>query len=216
MEKQDILNALEKLNADSKKRKFTQRVELIANLKALDLKKTENQVDFYVALPHHSGKKKSICALVGPELKDEGDSCDEVITLDDFQKYQQDKKLAKALADRHDYFVAQANIMPKVAQAFGRVLGPRGKMPNPKAGCIVPPKGSLKPVYDKLQYLERVSAKTQSLVQVAIGTQEMKPEEIADNAQTVYDQLIHHLPLEINNLKNVLIKYTMSKPEKVA
>jgi large subunit ribosomal protein L1 len=215
MEKNDVLEALKKLKAESKKRKFTQRVDLIINLKNLDLKKPDNQVDFYMQLPHPSGKKKSVCALIGSELIEEAKACDEAIHVDNFADFVKDKKKIKALADKHDYFIAQANIMPKVAQAFGRVLGPRGKMPNPKAGCVVPPKANLKVVYERLQNMQRVAAKTQPLMQAAIGLESMDDKDIAENATTVYDQLIHHLPLEKNNIRSVLVKFTMTKAEKL-
>ena len=215
MDDKKIIDALQKLKAESKQRKFKQRIDLIVNLKHLNLKKADDQVDFYVQLPHSAGKKKSICALVGPELFDEAKVCDEVIRFDDFAKYQKDKKLVKALAEKHDYFIAQADIMAKVAQFFGRVLGPRGKMPNPKAGCVVPPKGSLKPVYEKLQLTQRVFAKTQLVVQAAVGTEDMDEGNVVENVMTFYDQLIHHLPLEKNNIRSVYLKMTMSKSEKL-
>lgn len=215
MNKEKIIESIKKIKADSKKRKFKQRIDLIVNLKSLDLKKTDQQVDFYVSIPHNAGRKKSICALIGPELKDEGKNCDEAIMVDDFVKYQQNKSDAKKLAEKHDFFVAQATVMPKIAAAFGRVLGPRGKMPNPKAGCVVPPKANLKVLSEKLQLQTRVMAKTQPLVQCLVGTEDMKEEDVAENISVIYDQLIHHLPLEKNNIKSVFIKLTMGKAEKI-
>lgn len=215
MDNKTFEEAIKKLKADSKKRKFTQRIDLIVNLKNINLKKPEEQVDFYAQLPHNPGRQKKICALVGPELSEEAKVCDEMIQAHEFEKFQKDKKLIKTLAENVDFFIAQANIMPKVAQVFGRVLGPRGKMPNPKAGGVVPPKGSLKPIYDRLQSTQRVFAKTQPLVQVPVGSEEMDDAKIAENAAYVYDQLIHHLTLEKNNVRSVYIKMTMSKPEKI-
>ena len=215
MDQKNVIEALQKMKTESKKRKFNQRVDLIVNLKHLNLKKADDQVDFYAQLPHSAGKKKSVCALVGPELFDEAKVCDEVIRFDDFPKYQSDKKLVKQLTEKHDFFIAQADIMAKVAQVFGRVLGPRGKMPNPKAGCVVPPKASIKPIYDRLQLTQRVSAKTQLIVQAAIGNEDMEEAQIAENAVSFYDQIVHHLPLEKNNIRSVFIKMTMTKPEKL-
>ncbi len=215
MDKNSFEEAVKGLKADSKKRNFTQRIDLIVNLKNLNLKKPEDQVDFYAQLPHNTGKKRKVCALVGPELSEEAKVCDEMIQAHEFEKYQQDKKALKSLAERMDLFVAQANIMPKVAQVFGRVLGPRGKMPNPKAGCVVPPKGSLQPVYDRLQNMQRVFAKTQPLVQVPVGSEEMDDDKIAENAAYVYDQLLHHLTLEKNNIRSIYLKMTMSSPKKI-
>ncbi len=141
--------------------------------------------------------------------------CDKVILSDDFDAYAKDKKAIKKLASEFNYFIAQANIMPKVATAFGKVLGPKKKMPNPKAGCIVQPKASLKPLYDKLQKTIRVYAKETPLVQCVVGSEQMPDKEVADNILTVYTHLIHHLPNERNNIKSVLLKLTMSKPVEI-
>jgi len=105
--------------------------------------------------------------------------------------------------------------MAKVATTFGRVFGPKRKMPNPKAGCVVPPKASLKPLFEKLQKTVRIYAKERPILQVAVGNESMKDEEIADNIMTVYDQVIHHLPSEENNIRNLFIKLTMGAPIKV-
>ena len=135
--------------------------------------------------------------------------------VENFTKYQKDKKLIKQLANNHDFFIAQATIMPKVAQVFGKVLGTRGKMPNPKAGCIVPPKTALQPLYDRLQKTTLLKAKQQQVIKVAVGIEDQKEEEIIDNVLTLYNTLIHDLPKEENNIKNVLLKLTMSKPVEV-
>lgn len=213
--KENISKALETLRKESKKRNFSQTVDLIVTLKSLDLKKTENQVDFFTALHYPTGKKVTVCAFVGPELKDEaGKNMDKAVLVDDFPAYSDPKK-AKSLVNEYDYFVAQANIMPKVAQVFGKVLGPKGKMPNPKAGCVVPPKAMLKPLHDKLQKTVRLKAKTALMIQTIVGSEAMKDEEIIDNIITLYNQIMHHLPGEENNIKGLLIKFTMSKPIKV-
>src|SRR3989344_3893723 len=133
MDKDKIKKALEQLKKDSKKRNFTQSVDLVINLQNLDFKKPEEQVDVYVTLPHGKGKKAKVCALVGPELQDEASKvCDKVVGANEFDKYKQDPKITKKLASEYDFFIAQANIMAQVAGAFGKVLGSRKKMPNPK------------------------------------------------------------------------------------
>lgn len=128
---------------------------------------------------------------------------------------QKDKKAVKKLAAEYDFFIAQANIMPKVATVFGRVLGPRGKMPNPKAGCVVPPKASLAPLYEKLQNMVRIKAKDKPIVMAVVGDQSLKDEELADNILYAYNQIAHHLPKEEHNIKDAFIKLTMSKPVKI-
>jgi|GEM_PF-96643 len=213
MEKQDFKTALELLKQNSEKKKFTQAVDIIVNLKNLDLKKNDQQVDLYLQLHHGRGKKVKIACLCGPELLPNAkQNCDLAIPTDDFPRYAQDKKLVKKLANEYDYFLAQANIMPEVAKTFGRVLGPKGKMPNPKAGAVVPPNANLKPVVDKFSKTVRLSAKTQMSIKANIGKEDTPEAELLDNAFTIYEALMKALPQEKNNIKDVLIKYTMSRP----
>ncbi|HLC50700.1 MAG TPA: 50S ribosomal protein L1 [Candidatus Nanoarchaeia archaeon] len=215
MEKEQIQSALTKAKDISGKRNFKQTYDLIINLKGLDLKKPEHQVDLFIALPHQRGKKVSICALVGPEMEQSAKAAfDMAISSDNFVKYS-DKKEIKKLANSYDFFVAQANIMGKIATAFGRVFGPRGKMPNPKSGGVFPPNANLKPLQEKLQMTIRVSAKTAPLIQCPIGMEDMKMEDLTDNAMTIYNAIIHALPNEKHNIKDAYIKLTMGKPVKL-
>jgi len=214
MDKTQVLEALKHLKANSTKRNFKQRVDLILPLKNLDMKKTDNQINSFVTLHYTTGKKTAVCALVGPELLAQAkEVCDEAISVDDFTKY--DKKATKKLAEKYDFFIAQATVMPKVAAAFGRIFGPKGKMPNPKAGCVVPPNANLKPLYDKLQKTVKIQTKNQLLVQCAAGSEDMKEEEIADNVLLIYDSLTHLLPNGKHNIKKALLKFTMGHPVKI-
>ena len=216
MEDKKINEAIKAIKSESKKRNFTQKIDAVFVLKDLDLKKPEHQVDFFTNLHFSNGKKVKVCAFTGQELQAEAEKvCDKTISQSDFAKYQADKKILKDLVKEYDYFIAQANIMPQVAQVFGKVLGPKGKMPNPKAGCVVPPKAALKPLYDRLQTLVRIQAKTQPIVHVMVGNEEQDEKQVIDNIKTVYDQLIHHLPNEENNVKAGYIKLTMGKPVQI-
>ncbi|RME52861.1 hypothetical protein D6783_03545 [Candidatus Woesearchaeota archaeon] len=212
MKKETVLKALQALKKDSPQRNFDQSVDIIINLKNLNLKNPSDQVDFFVNLHHGIGRKITVCALVGPELLEDAKKyCDFAVEASHFDEYA-DKKKAKKLASTYDYFIAQANIMQRVAAVFGRTLGPRGKMPNPKAGCIIPPKGNVKATVEKLQKTVRIMAKKSPQIQLSIGKASQPEEEVVDNILYVYDQVIHHLPKEKENIKNVAIKLTMSKP----
>ena len=215
MDKEQIQAAISKAKDTSEKRNFRQSFDLIINLKGLDLKKQEHQIDTFVTLPHARGKKVKVCALVGAELESQAKGIfDSVILSDNFEKYK-DKKEVRKVANSFDFFIAQANMMPKVANTFGRVLGPRGKMPNPKSGAVVPPNANLKPLYEKLQRTIRANAKSAPLVQCPIGTEDMSMEDIAENALTVYNSLIQALPNEKHNIRDIYVKLTMGKPVKV-
>ena len=210
MNKKEITEALKRVKEISQKRNFKQKVDLIINLKDLDLKNPDNHLNLFVPLHFTIGKGITVCGLVGPELLEQSKTTfDNTILVDDFAEFAKDVKKCKKLASKYNYFVAQANIMPKVASAFGRVLGTRGKMPNPKAGCVVPPAANLKQLYEKLQKTVKVSVKSSPVVQCCVGSEDLPDEEVIDNISNIYDNIIHHLPGEKNNIKNVIVKLTM-------
>lgn len=214
MDKKQFIEAIQAVKAYPK-RNFKQSYELILNLRGLDLKKPEQHVDLYLKLPHPKGKPTKIAALVGPELAEQAkEVCDGVVTQDEFTKYAK-KQDIKKLAAEYDYFIAQANIMPDVAKTFGRVFGPRGKMPNPKAGCVVPPNANLTQVTEQLKQTIKVQAKVQPSIKVMIGTEDMTDEHVADNMQAVYSNVLQKLPQEAFNIKSVQLKLTMSPPVKI-
>lgn len=215
MDKNSIIKSLKEARENAKKRNFSQTVELIINFKGLDLKKPEQQLDFYSILKHPF-KPAKICGLVGEELLENSKKTfDETIFIDDFDKYNGKKKEIKALARKYDYFVAQANLMPKVATVFGRFFGPLGKMPNPKAGCVVPPAANLEVIKGKLSKQISIKVKSIPVLQIPIGKEDGKDEEIAEDIYSIYDQIIHKLPGEVQNIKSIYIKLTMGKPVKV-
>lgn len=216
MNKEALQKAIEALKKTSPKRKFTQKYDLIITLKNLDLKVPEQQVEQWISLPHPEGKQTKICALVGGELAEQAKkACDFVILNEEFKLYAPDKKKIKKLANEYTYFIAQANMMQEIAKVFGRILGPRGKMPNPKAGCVVPPNANLAPLVERLKKTIKISAKTQPVIKCVVGTEKMSDDHIIENVLAVYSPLIHALPEETNNVKAVLLKFTMSKPIKV-
>ncbi len=211
MNKEDFRQAIETLKKTSQKRNFKQSIDLIVNFRDLDLKKPEHQVELWVQLPHGKGRETKICAIVGPELLAQAkESCDTAITKDDFPAY--DKKAIKSLARKHDFLIAQMNLMGEVAKVFGRILGPKGKMPNPKAGCVVPPNANLKALAESLKKTVEVKAKTQPSIKVIVGKEDFSDEHILDNITAVYDSLVKKLPNEEKNVKTVLLKLTMGKP----
>ena len=211
----DIQEGIKEIKNNSKDRKFNEAIDVIINLKNLDLKKTENKVDLFIKLPNGLGKKKKICAFIGPESKDGVKEADKIILAEELIDYQKDKKLAKKLSNEYDYFMAQGDMMAKVAGALGRVFGPRGKMPNPKAGAVFPPKTDVTPLIKKLKDTIRLQTKDKLIIQTKIGTKKMDDKEIIDNFKSLFNALLHSLPNEKNNIKSVFIKTTMGKPIKV-
>ncbi len=197
------------------KRNFSQSFDLIIACKDMNLKNPTEQVEFFAQLPHQVGKKKTVCVLAGPEMIDDAKKVAD-LALEQTEFERMGKKDLRKIAAKYDYFIGQANIMPRIAGSFGRVLGPRGKMPNPKAGCIVPPKAPLQPILDRLQKTVKVSIKKAPTVQAMVGTQAMTEEQIVQNIKSLYEQIAHNLPKEENNIRHVYLKVTMSKPVKLS
>lgn len=212
MEKEKILTAIEQLRQQPK-RKFTQSYDIIINLKNVVVKQTP--LDLFITIPHFKGKKAKIAAFVDQQLAEQAQKhCDLVIKDTEFSKYA-DKKTAKKLAEGYDYFIAQVNIMPKVATAFGKFLGARGKMPNPKIGCVVPPNANLELLSKKLQQTIHLEAKKATNLQCIVGKEDQSAEEVAENILTIYNTVLKQVPNEEQNIKDVLLKLTMGKPVKV-
>ena len=216
MENKNILDALAKVRKDTKERKFKQTVDLVINIKDIDLKKPEEKLDLFLQLPKDRIKKAKICALVDDErLADAKKACDTVIHKDDFAKYEKDKAALKRITNDHAFFVTQPQLMPEVAKAFGRILGPRGKMPNPKAGCIIPPKVPMEAIVDRLRKTVRLQTKNDKAVRVAVGDEGMPDADIAVNVLAVYNVVVAKLPQHEANIVSVLLKLTMSPPAEV-
>lgn len=216
MDKELVKKSIDVLKASSPKRKFKQSYDLIINLKDIDLKVPEEQVDAWVQLPHGAGKEIKVCALVGGELVEQAKkACNKVILNDEFKTYAGDKKKIKKLAEEFDFFIAQVNMMQEVAKIFGRFFGPRGKMPNPKAGCVVPPNANLSQLIERLKKTVHVVAKTQASVKCSIGNEGMPDEKIVDNVLAVFSAVTQSLPSEDANVKSVLLKLTMSPPVRI-
>jgi large subunit ribosomal protein L1 len=198
--------ALEELRANAKERKFNQTVDFIINLQKFELKKTP--INLFINLPHPP-KEKKVAGFF--EMKSE---YVDTITESDFKKYT-DKKKLKSLVKKYDFFIAQAKLMPKVATAFGRVLGPAGKMPSPQMGILLnADEKSIKEIKEKVNSGVKIRGK-ESSIKVGVGKESMKDEEIIENINTIYSEIIKILPRDKENIKNLEIKFTMSKPQKI-
>jgi len=213
MEKQHVLTVLKQLRTSLKKRNFSQTLDIIFNLQGIDIKKPDQKLDFYFNLPHAKGKKTNICALVDAALASQTRKIfDTTISKEEFPKWTNKTKEQKKLAEEHDYFLAQADLMTSIAATFGKVLGPKGKMPNPKAGCVIPTTAPLEPLATRLSTLARIQTKNDLTIKLPLGTEAMTDEQLCDNILAAYNTLLTKLPQEKNNIRNSLIKFTMSQP----
>jgi len=205
MHKEDILSALAELRKQEKK-KFEQTADLIINLKSFDIKR-EN-VSVFVTLPHKPKEIKT-CAFLNAKSK-----ITDTITKPEFEFYK-NKKKAKKLAKEYDFFIAHGSLMPLVAGTFGKYLGAAGKMPSPQLGIIVNENDAeIKKITEKAEKTLRVRTK-EPCIKVIVGKENMKDEDMADNILAIYNAVLNALPRKKDNIRNVLIKFTMSKPEKI-
>ncbi|MBL7058968.1 hypothetical protein ISS08_00760 [Candidatus Pacearchaeota archaeon] len=202
----ELKKALEELR-QSKERKFDQTVDLILNLKKFDVKKSN--VNLLIEIPHKI-KDKKIAAF----FETKNNNVD-TITFAEFKKYK-DKHLVKKLVDKYDFFIAQASLMPKVATFFGRVLGPTGKMPSPQLGILATVDDeSIATLKNKINNTVKFKVKEAS-IKLPVGKQSMKDSEIIENIIAIYDYVVPTLPRNIENIKNVELKFTMTKPVKIS
>ena len=203
--KEQLSKALEELKQE-KKRKFDQTIDLIINLQKFDPRK--NPINIFTEVPHKIKDKK-----IGAFLEIRNKNV-ETITKDEFKKYS-DKKELKKLSKRFDFFIAQASLMPKVATAFGRFLGPSGKMPSPQLGIMANVNDkAIEELKQKINNSAKIRAKDAS-IKLAIGKQSMKTEDVVENILAIYEAILKVLPREKDNIKNIEVKFTMSKPKKI-
>ena len=202
----ELKQALEQLRKESKKRNFDQTVDLIVNLKGIDVRK--DNINAVINIPHKV-KDKKVCGF----LKEKNDLI-KTITKPEFQKYK-DKVALKSLVDEFDFFIAHASLMPSVATTFGKALGPVGKMPSPQLGVITQETSEIiKSLLEKISKSIKIRAKEAS-IKVGAGKESMKDEEIIENVKAIYDGIVQALPTKRENVKNVQIKFTMSKPKEI-
>src|SRR3989344_16648 len=200
----EIKQALEELRKNEKKN-FDQTVDLIINLKGIDMKR--DNVSTVITFPYNIGEKK-ICGFLTKKSENV-----ETITLNEFQLYR-DKKALKNLIKKYDYFLAVPSVMPAVATTFGKILGPAGKMPTPQLGVLMKEdEKAIKELVEKIAKSTRIKMKEPS-IKVSIARESMKDNEIIENLMAAYNAIVNVLPTKKENVRSVLIKLTMSKPIK--
>ena len=203
---QEIIDAVKEAKEQAKPRNFTQSIDVIINIKDLDVRKPENRFSEEVALPNGRGKEIKIGVIADGELalaaKNAG--VDVVISKEDLQEFGKDIKAAKKVVNSVDSFIAQADMMPLVGRFLGRILGPRNKMPKP-----VPASARIEPLLERVQSTIKVGVKQQPSIQILVGTQDMDDEKLAENIEAVLAVLDRNLEKGRNQIKSMYIKATM-------
>ncbi|MFH1237847.1 MAG: hypothetical protein ABIH79_03400 [archaeon] len=197
----EIKEALVELRKE-KKRKFVQTVDLVMNLKNFDVRK--EALNTFVSMPHSNEKKLAAFLTRRSKIID-------TIIEDDFVKYKELKD-AKKLAKKYDAFIAVAPMMGKIATKFGRVFGPMNRMPSPQIGIISQESDEIiNAMVEKMKKSVKVKNKEMA-IKLAIGKESMSDKELEENITSVINGLEKVLPRGKDNVKEVLIKFTMTKP----
>ena len=207
-----ISEAIKQAKAKSGDRKFNQTVDLILDIVEIDMKAPEGKIREVVELPHITHKPNKICIVASGELvvKAKNSQAEKVLERADLDALNGKKKELRKLANEYDVFISEAPLMPLVGRIFGPVLGPRGKMPIP-----VPPNVDITPIINKHRKTVIVRMRNQPIIQVSVGSQQMKDEELVDNTMAVLHVLDGKLKRGLKNVKYAFIKTSMGEPVKI-
>jgi len=196
----DILKAVKKALERPVKRNFTESIDLAINLRNIDMSQPQNRIEEEIVLPNGLGKPVKIAVFASGELAMNAKKAgaDLVISPEQIDVLKENKTQAKALANEHDFFIAESSLMPSIGKSLGPVLGPRGNMPSP-----IPP-GS-----DVAKPIERLRKTFHTLV----GCESMAPEEIAANIETIIKRL--ETKMDKQKIRSIYVKTTMGPSVRV-
>ena len=174
--------------------KFDASVEITTNL-GVDPRKANQMIRGIVTLPNGTGKVTRVLVLCTPDKENEAKEAGaDYVGLDDYIT-----KIKEGWTDV-DVIICTPSVMAKVGQ-IGRILGPRGLMPNPKTGTVTMEIGSaVKAV--KAGKIDFKVDKT-GIIHAAIGKVSFTPEQIAENARAFVSAV---LKLKPQTLKGTYFK----------
>ena len=188
--------------------KFDSSIDLALNL-GVDPKKADQNVRGVVSLPNGTGKDVKVLALVTPDKEDEAKkSGADFVGLDEYLQ-----KIKDGWTDV-DVIITMPSIMGKLGP-LGKILGPRGLMPNPKTGTVTMNVG--KAVEEVKAGKIDFKVEKNGIVHVSIGKVSFDAEKIYENAKEVIQHIIKIKPSSSkgNYLKSISMSSTMSPGIKV-
>jgi large subunit ribosomal protein L1 len=184
LDKSYDLNQAAALLKDASYVKFDESVDIAVRL-GVDPRKADQMVRGSVKLPHGIGKEVRVLVLCGPEKEEEArQSGADMVGLDEYID-----KIKAGWTDV-DVIVTTPNVMGKVGQ-LGRILGPRGLMPNPKTGTVT--LDVAKAVTDVKAGKVDFKVDKYGIVHSTVGRVSFTPEQLSENAK--------ELLLTVNKLK---------------
>jgi len=188
--------------------KFDASVDIDVRL-GVDPRKANQMVRGVVTLPHGTGKDVKVLVLCTPEKEDEAKEAGaDYVGLDDYIE-----KIEKGWTDM-DVIVTMPPVMAKIGK-LGRVLGPRGLMPNPKSGTVTMEIG--KAVKDVKMGKIDFKVDKYGIVHTSIGKVSFTQEKIAENAREFVNTVIKLKPSAAKGtyIKSIYLSSTMSPGIKV-
>ncbi|MEA2076247.1 MAG: 50S ribosomal protein L1 [Euryarchaeota archaeon] len=206
MEAEELVGAVEKV-LSSQERSFVEGVDLCINLKNVDLKQPKNRINVDVILPKQIREPKIGVFASGEAALKAKEAGADVIDPEELKRM--DKKKARALVQKYDYFVADTSLMALIGKSLGTILGPRGKMPQP-----LPPGVDPAQILARLSKIAKVKSKT-TTIWVNVGRRDMDAKDIAENAAAVLKAVESRLERGWQNVASIYMKSTMGPTVKV-
>ena len=190
------------------KLKFDSSIDLAVNL-GVDPKKADQNVRGIVSLPNCTGKDVKVLALVTPDKEDEAKKAGaDFVGLDEFLK-----KIKDGWTDV-DVIITMPSVMGKLGP-LGKILGPRGLMPNPKTGTVTMNVG--KAVEETKAGKIDFKVDKNGTIHVAIGKVSFSSDKIYQNAKEVLDNIVKIKPSSSKGIymKSIFMSSTMSPGIKI-
>ena len=188
--------------------KFDASVDIDVRL-GVDPRKAHQMVRGVVSLPHGTGNQVRVLCLCSPDAEAAAKEAGaDYVGLDEYIE-----KIKGGWTDI-DVIITQPAIMGKIG-ALGRVLGPRGLMPNPKSGTVT--QDVAKAVKEVKQGKIDFKVDKNGIVHASIGKVSFDPEKIKDNAKEFITTLIKLKPATAKGtyLKSIYLSSTMSSGLKI-
>jgi large subunit ribosomal protein L1 len=207
------VEAVQKAIEESKKlnRKFKQSVDVVINLKNIDMNDAKNRIEDEVILPHGRGVEAKLALFASGDLALKSKThVDLLIKPEEIEELAKDKKKFKKIADEYDFFIAEAPLMPVIGKTLGIILGPRGKMPKP-----VPPTIDIVSLAKNLRKTVKIRSKTTKTIHATVGQEEMNTEHISDNIDAIFKRLEGKLERGKLNIGSVYVKTSMGPPMRI-
>lgn len=190
------------------KTKFDASIDLDVRL-GIDPRKSNQMVRGVVSLPHGTGKQTRVLVLCTPDKEAEAQGAGaDYVGLDDYIE-----KIKGGWTDV-DVIITMPSVMGKVGQ-LGRILGPRGLMPNPKSGTVTMEIG--KAVKEVKQGKIDFKVDKSGIIHTSIGKVSFEPQQIVENAREFIHMVNKLKPAAAKGtyIKSVFLSSTMSPGIKI-